>query len=169
MRNHGYPDRSSFDPRLELRPSPVHGRGVFATAPVRAGERLQVVGGTVFTGAEKAAGAVRLEPGREYNEGQLDEDLWIVMPVDEGLNYFFNHSCDPNSTGEVARRDIAAGEEVTMDYAIEIADDGYVLAPCRCGTALCRGSVTGDDWRRPELQARYGTEFAPFLRRRMMG
>ncbi|CAA9232723.1 MAG: hypothetical protein AVDCRST_MAG41-1072 [uncultured Corynebacteriales bacterium] len=167
MRNHGYPERAWFDPRLELRASPVHGRGVYATAPIPAGARLQVIGGTVVTTAEKAAGAVRLEPGRDYNEGQLDEDLWILSPVDEGLNYFFNHSCDPNSTGLVARRDIAAGEEVTMDYAIEIADDDYELAPCRCGTALCRGRVTGDDWRRPDLQARYGDEFFPFLRRRI--
>ena len=167
MRNHGYPERASFDPRLELRDSPVHGRGVFATAPIPAGVRIQLVGGTVFTTAEKAAGQARLEPGRDYNEGQLDEDLWIVMPVDEGLNYFFNHSCDPNSTGEVTRRGIAAGEEVTMDYAIEIADGGYELAPCRCGTALCRRRVTGDDWRRPDLQDRYRDEFAPFLLRRI--
>ncbi len=33
--------------------------------------------------------------------------------------------------------------------------------------SLCRGRVTGQDWRRPELQARYGDEFLPHLRRRM--
>lgn len=41
-----------------------------------------------------------------------------------------------------------------MDYAIEM-DGDYVLAPCRCGTDLCRGQVTGQDWRRPELRERY--------------
>ena len=166
MRNHGYPEQGWFDPRLERRPSAVHGHGVFATAPIAAGERIQVVGGLVFTGAERPQVRDRLEPGVAYNEGQLDDDLWVLNPVDEGLNYFFNHSCDPNSTGEVARRDIAAGEEVTMDYAIEM-DGDYELAPCRCGTALCRGGVTGSDWQRPELQERYGDEFPPFLRRRM--
>lgn len=167
MRNHGYPRRSSFDPRLELRGSVIHGRGVFATSSIAAGERLQVVGGTVFTTAEKEAGAVRVESGREYNEGQLDDDLWIIMPVDEGLNYFFNHSCDPNFSGECARRDIDAGEELTIDYAIEMADDSYELTPCQCGTALCRRRVTGNDWRRPELQQRYRDEFPPFLQRRI--
>jgi hypothetical protein len=163
VRNHGYPDKCWFDPRLELRASPVHGRGVFATAPIAAGERIQVVGGLVVTGAERAD--LRLDPGVPYNEGQLDDDLWVLTPVDEGLNYFFNHSCDPNSTGEVARRSIAAGEEVTLDYAIEM-DGDYRLAPCRCGTALCRGQVTGQDWRRPELRERYGDEFLPHLRHR---
>ncbi len=90
----------------------------------------------------------------------------MLNPVDEGLNYFFNHSCDPNSTGEVTRRDIATGEEVTMDYATELNEDNE-LAPCRCRTALCRARVTGSDWQRPELQERYGDEFLPFLRRRM--
>jgi hypothetical protein len=79
----------------------------------------------------------RLPPGVPYNEGQLDDDLWVLNPVDEGLNYFFNHSCDPNSTGEEARRDIAAGAELTMDHAIEM-DGDHELSPCRCGTALCR-------------------------------
>lgn len=36
------------------------------------------------------------------------------MPIDEDLNYFFNHSCDPNFWGDAARRDIAAGEEITL-------------------------------------------------------
>jgi unsaturated rhamnogalacturonyl hydrolase len=163
VRNHGYPEHPWFDPRLELRDSPVHGRGVYARAPIAAGEVLQVIGGLVFRRADPP----RVEPGVAYNEGQLDEDLWIITPVDVGLGYFFNHSCDPNSTGLRARRDIAAGDEVTMDYAIEIAEDGYELSPCRCGTALCRGRVTGDDWRRPDLQARYGDDFFPFLRRRI--
>jgi hypothetical protein len=139
---------------------------VFATAPTAARERIQVVGGLVFTEAERPRLRGRLESGVAYNEGQLDDDLWVLNPVEEGLNYFFNHSCDPNSTGEVARRDIAAGEEVTMDYAIEM-DGDYEPALCRCGTALCRGRVTGSDWQRPELQERYGEEFLPFLRRRM--
>ncbi len=62
-----------------------------------------------------------------------------------------------------ARRDIAAGEEVTVDYATQTAEPDFVL-DCRCGSALCRGTVTGDDWRRRELQERYGEHWVPALR-----
>lgn len=34
---------------------------------------------------------------------------------------------------------------------------------CRCGTASCRGTVDGRDWRRPELQERFGSYFSTYL------
>ncbi|HYF65089.1 MAG TPA: SET domain-containing protein-lysine N-methyltransferase [Herpetosiphonaceae bacterium] len=165
--NHGYPEHSWFDPRLEKRESPIHGSGVYATAPIKAGELLQRVGGIVFTSAEQASVQARIDPARAYNEGKLDDDLFIVEPIDDGFNYFFNPSCDPNFWGDTARRDIAAGEEITMDYAVEFDDPDYLLEPCRCGTALCRGRLTGQDWRRPDLQERYRGHFIPFLERRI--
>jgi hypothetical protein len=58
-----------------------------------------------------------------------------------------NRSCDPNawvayegdSSYLVARRGIAAGDEITCDYNINIADG--LAWPCRCGAARCRGEV----------------------------
>lgn len=47
----------------------LHGTGVFATEPIRAGERLLIVGGTVFTTAERDAGLVQLNPDKAYNAG----------------------------------------------------------------------------------------------------
>nr|WP_277350059.1 SET domain-containing protein-lysine N-methyltransferase [Nonomuraea sp. FMUSA5-5] len=78
-----------------------------------------------------------------------------------------NHSCDPNLwwTGPytlAARRDLRPGEEVTSDYATSTADPGFAL-DCRCGTPLCRGRVTGADWRRPDLVRRYGDHWVPAL------
>ncbi|WP_267900285.1 hypothetical protein [Kribbella turkmenica] len=35
-----------------------------------------------------------------------------------------------------------------------------------CGSALCCGVVTGEDWKRPELQARYGGHWIPALLRK---
>ncbi len=67
----------------------------------------------------------------------------------------------------VARRALAAGEEVVGDYATWESEPEFVLEPCRCGADGCRGRVTGDDWRRPELQARYAGHFLPFLQRRI--
>jgi hypothetical protein len=55
----------------------------------------------------------------------------------------------------MARRPIVAGEEVTSDYATSTGVADFAMA-CSCGFSLCRGVITGEGWRRPELQARYG-------------
>ena len=167
MNQSTYPEKSWVDPRLEKRPSPIHGTGVFAAQAIRAGERLVIPGGIVFTSEDKQAGRVHLDPGKEYNEDQLDEDLFMVMPIDEDISYWFSHSCDPNFWGDVARRDIAVDEEITTDYALCIADEDYRLAPCRCGTSLCRHEITGNDWQLPELQQRYRGHFVPFIERKI--
>jgi len=55
-----------------------------------------------------------------------------------------NHSCDPNAgiVGDVqlvAMRDIKAGEEVTFDYSMIIADP-WVME-CSCGSDICRKTI----------------------------
>ena len=54
----------------------------------------------------------------------------------------------------VSMRDIAAGEELTIDYALFLGDAGFAME-WRCGTAACRGVVTGTDWTRTDLWERY--------------
>jgi hypothetical protein len=49
-------------------------------------------------------------------------------------------------------RDIRAGEELTTDYALFFDHDQTMQ--CRCGTPSCRGTVSGRDWQRPDLQRR---------------
>ena len=59
---------------------------------------------------------------------------------------FINHSCEPNTfmrcTAEraefYARRDIAPGEELTVDYG-ECQHEGRLA--CRCGAPGCRGWI----------------------------
>lgn len=154
-----------FDPRLQVQRSPVHGQGLFVDAPVAAGEVLMVWGGTLYTEDDLAHG--RVPTGTSYSvvaPGQV-----LVGPSD-GMDYFLNHSCDSDlwMDDEVtvsARRDLLAGQEVRLDYALVESEHGYLLVPCRCGTPICRGRVTGDDWRHADLQERYAGHFLPFLAR----
>ncbi len=165
-----YPSRTWLDPRLEARPSSIHGKGFFATRPINAGEVVTVFGGTLFSQTDIAA-------GRANNRTlmQVEEGSWLGNRVDEplGEDYFINHSCDPNlwMKDEVtlfARRKIMPGEEVTMDYAMHFADpDWSMKQPCRCGSGLCRGHITGKDWMREDLQKRYTGHFSPFLNKRI--
>ena len=48
-----------------------------------------------------------------------------------------------------------------------IDGDSEERMECRCGTPSCRGVVTGDDWRLPELQARYAGSFSWYLAERI--
>ena len=164
-------DLTYRSPKTEVRPSPIQGRGLFAARPIARGEIVAVKGGHVLTRAQWTALERDLGPA----EIQLTEDL-VIAPVTaaerHGAMLYTNHSCDPNIAirGQivlVAMRDIAAGEELTHDWAT--TDDGDYEMPCRCGSPRCRGVVTGKDWMKPELQARYRGWFCWFLERRIDG
>ena len=94
--------------------------------------------------------------------------MWSDKPTDWRP---INHSCDPNlwfgadhSLNVYARRAIARGEELTMDYATFCAGEYMADFPCACGAAACRGTVTGADYgRHPELRARYGTRVTHYV------
>jgi uncharacterized protein len=150
-----------FDRRLVMRKSSIHGTGTFALEAIQAGERLiWVSGGVVYTTEDWRSGRVQLV-GEQYNESQIGEDLFRATPI--SLYYYVNHSCEPNMLNDVAFRDIQAGEEITTDYAYCEASPDYLLEPCRCGSAQCRGRLSGNDWQRPELQQRYRGYFTPHI------
>ncbi|CAN5219768.1 hypothetical protein BH09BAC3_BH09BAC3_26540 [soil metagenome] len=69
--------------------------------------------------------------------------LWDENPVNWAPQ---NHSCNANTAYEglnvVATRDIAAGEELTLDYALFL-DDNLEPFVCMCGSANCREVVSG--------------------------
>lgn len=159
------PNLSYISPKAEVRESPIHGRGLFAREPFAPGEVVCVKGGYVFDRAALKS------MGDWYGsaEIQLTEDLYIGPASAEeraGSMVFSNHSCEPNVgvRGQivfVAMREIAAGEELTHDWATT-DDDEYELA-CRCGAPSCRRVITGRDWRRPELQEKYRGYFSSYL------
>ena len=65
-----------------------------------------------------------------------------------------------------ARRDIAAGEELTLDYALVTVSPAWRME-CHCGAAECRGGVTGNDWQLRSLQHVYAGHFSPFINARI--
>jgi ADP-ribose pyrophosphatase YjhB (NUDIX family) len=165
----GMTDLTYRSPNTVVRASPIHGHGLFARAAIAPGEIVAVKGGHVLTGADWRA----LEPALGPADIQIAEDLFIA-PVSQaerhGAMLYVNHSCDPNVAIQgqivlVAMRAIAAGEELTIDWAT--TDDGDYTMACRCGSPGCRGTVTGKDWMRADLQARYRGWFCWFLQRKI--
>lgn len=155
-------------PKIEVRENTLAGRGVVAVEPIGKDEIVAIKAGHIVTRDEieqvtAAAGDLAL---------QIDDDFYIAprTPDEAGdMSVFINHSCDPNvgfrgQVVYVAMRDIAAGEELCHDYAMERSDHYHL--DCHCGSPLCRGKVSGEDWKLPELQSRYGDYFSIYLRRK---
>lgn len=150
---------------MEVRPI-RGGLGLFATAPFSAGEIIAIYSGRVVNGRDFAL----LDEDTRRHALQVEDDFYLTPLVEEPSD-FVNHACDPSAWFEgattlVARRALHLGDEITYDYA---TTDGspYDEFECGCGAPLCRGRVSGDDWRRPELHARYGAHFSPYLLRRL--
>jgi SET domain-containing protein len=153
---------SWLDPRVVVGPSRIHGLGLHARAPIAAGEVVIRWRGEILPVTE----LVRLKDRPRYDCATLSESTIMVFAANDPVIHG-NHSCDPNlwmegAVSESARRDIAAGEELTVDYALHSDDPSWTME-CHCDASLCRGVITGVDWKDPELQARYLDHFAPHL------
>lgn len=154
-----------IDPRIEMRTSLIHGRGMFARESFGSGEVALIWGGTVFSETEIKAGKAN-----PRSISLVEEGLYLGEPagVMEVADYCLNHSCDSNlgmrdAITLVTRDVIEEDEELTVDYALWETDPEWILSPCHCGCPSCRGLVTGHDWRLPELQERYGNNFSPVI------
>src|SRR5262245_18626232 len=162
---------SYLSPKVAVKPSPIQGRGLFAIESIPSGEIVCVKGGHIF-GRSKLR---KLAPKLGTAEIQIADNLFIG-PVNEeereGSMIFSNHSCDPNIGVQgqivfVAMRDIAAGEELTHDWAMT-DDDAYEME-CHCGAANCRKVITGQDWKRKDLQQKYLGFMSWYLQRKIVG
>ncbi|MBR7834175.1 SET domain-containing protein-lysine N-methyltransferase [Actinospica durhamensis] len=133
------------------------------------------MGGTLATGAQLQAAfdAAALDPAHPYIDTYtVDDDLHLILPP-RRPNGYGNHSCDPNlwwidAYTQAARHDIAPGDELTNDYATSTAIPEFRMA-CACGSPLCRRTITGNDWQRPDLQRRYADHWTPGLLKRIRG
>ena len=143
------------------------GKAVYARDVLEPGELIAVWTGRIVS-AEQLD---ELPEEIRRHTVQVEEGLYLASHgPDEGPD-FINHSCEPNAglDGQiaiVALTRIQPGEEVTIDYAM---CDGspYDEFDCACGSAICRGRVSGDDWRNPMLWERYAGHFSPYLERRI--
>ncbi len=111
-----------------------HGQAVVCTSPLGAEERLfRLIGDRVPV------------PGK-YTIQMADNEH--LAPEDETLWALINHDCDPNcridfaSWELVARRPIAAGEEITYNY---LSTEWELAAPfdCQCGAPHCHQRIRG--------------------------
>jgi hypothetical protein len=169
------PAHSSWlNPKLEVRKSSIHGKGVFAKEFVGAGERVAIFGGQIMPIDELNNLPAPLD---EYPM-QIEERFLIGSRMEtqpEDTDYF-NHSCDPNCgfKGQlflVAMRNIEPDEELTFDYAMvlskSVGSEIEFEMKCRCRSKKCRRNVSENDWKKPRLQHKYLGYFSQYLEDRL--
>lgn len=70
----------------------------------------------------------------------------------------------------MAMRDIDIGGQVTFDYAMCLYPTPGMpryKMECLCGSANCRGIITEDDWKLPDLQKKYDRYFSWYLQEKI--
>jgi SET domain-containing protein len=131
---------ASRDAAIGARKSTINGQGCFALQPLPARRKIAELVGERISNREAAR---RVARGGTVRICQLD-DRWSIDASRGGdATAFINHSCDPNCFSRVmhghmiffARRDIAPGEELTLDYT----PSQHPGRRCTCGAAKCRG------------------------------
>ncbi|NKI94397.1 SET domain-containing protein [Rhizobacter sp. SG703] len=128
---------------LAIAPSPIDGQGVFAAEAIPARRKIGELRGEPISVAEarrRARGQARIMIVEVSERRAIDASRSV-----DALR-FANHSCRPNATlklqqGRVAfhaLRDIAPGEELTVDYG-RSHHQGRLA--CRCGAPGCAGTL----------------------------
>ena len=144
----------------EVRPSRIHGTGVFARASIPAETRVIEYIGERISKAE----SLRRRQAGNFFVFIVTEEFDIDGAVDWNPARFINHSCAPNCEARmederiwiIALRNLKAGEELTFNYGYDLQD--YEEHPCCCGAQQCVGYMVAeeyfDDVRRKEMRRR---------------
>ncbi|MEM9026060.1 MAG: SET domain-containing protein-lysine N-methyltransferase [Verrucomicrobiota bacterium] len=135
-------------PSWEVKRSDIHGTGIFARRPIADGERVVEYFGKRILSSQVS----RRSDGRVYCIA-LDEDYVIDGDSSKNPARFANYSCAANCNFEkqddrlfiIADREIAAGEEITVDYGWGL--EGLLKNKCTCGTPSCFGFIVSEPYR----------------------
>jgi uncharacterized protein len=140
--------------RIQVRRSGVHGKGVFAVAPIAKGESIIEYKGEVISWPE----ALRRHP---HDPSDPNHTFYFELESGDAIDAkyggnaarWINHACKPNceadeTNGRVfikALRALEPGEELFYDYGLSI-DAKYTKKlkkeyECRCGAKKCRGTM----------------------------
>ena len=135
---------------VEIRCSPIHGLGVFALRDFHAGEEIGLYAGR------------RFGPGKQHSS--WNDQLTYLFGLSDGTTIdgaqngnatrHLNHACTPNveAIERYARRGkleiaicaidrINAGQELFLNYALDVDSQDAANFPCACGTAACTGTM----------------------------
>ena len=148
--------QSTRKPRIAVKTSRIHGRGVYAARRLKAGERIIEYKGERITWkeADRRPSSDPDDPHHTFFFSLSDGKTVIDANVGGNAARWINHCCDPNCETEEsddgrvyiqAMRDIRSGEELNYEYALVI-DERMTpalkkLYACHCGAKNCRDTM----------------------------
>jgi hypothetical protein len=133
-----------------------HGKGVFTTQAINAGNEVLQFGGPVVGSDELP------KPYSAENDYYLQIGKGIFLGPSGGIDDYVNHSCCPN-TGVlfdsgiiklVAVVSIPAGSEITFDYSTTMDNFRWKME-CTCSSINCRHKIKNFVELAPEIQDQY--------------
>lgn len=143
-------------PRIAVRRSPIHGRGVFAVTDIAKGARIIEYTGDRISHAEADRLYGDLHDGSSHTMLFAATDKIVIDATKRGgPARWINHSCAPNceaneEDGRVfidAIRRIPPGTELSYDYNLVLEERHTPKLkrehPCHCGARNCRGTLLG--------------------------
>lgn len=140
-----------INPDIEIKDSPIQGKGLFTKVPIKKGEAVWISKGEepydekVYTEEEfKQFQKWCIENGKEWDAVSNGDGTHTAAISDRAKHpsNYGNHSCDPNiDKNHIALRDIEAEEELTIDYA-QFSDKDWSMK-CNCGAKNCKGVAKG--------------------------
>jgi histone-lysine N-methyltransferase SETD1 len=145
---------------VSVRGSSIHGWGLFAEQPFKAGDVVAEYVGEYVSHAVADA-REKMYQERRIQDYQFRADEMVVdATMKGGHGRYINHNCDPNCLAKIvegrapnrhlkrviiiAQRSIKAREEITYDYQFPLELDLDSRIPCNCGSPLCRGFMNWD-------------------------
>lgn len=150
------------NPKVMVQRSGLHGLGLWAQHPIKAGEFLVEYVGQLLTVEENERLQSHTDdPNHTFSFG-LDNGDIIDGGVEGNISRYINHSCEPNAEFRetsnnllfiFATQDIGAGEEIFFDYSLQHGGpytqelrDQY---KCYCGAETCRGTMLDLTYKAP--------------------
>jgi uncharacterized protein len=156
--------KKSKAPLIEVKESGIHGKGAYASQPIRKGRRI-----IEYVGERMPWDAASEDPDDPHTFlfGLSDGNIVINAAINGNDSRWINHSCDPNceavEEGDqvfiYALRNIEAGEELFYDYGLQIDEprtpETEKQFQCFCGTKACRGTLLeAEEEKEPAVAAR---------------
>jgi uncharacterized protein len=128
---------------IEVKQSPIDGKGCFATAVFRKGRKIAELTGERVSRVEAAR---RMRGKRRLHICAINSYWGVDSSRGGNGTQYVNHCCEPNAFMRIthghilifALRDIKPGEEITLDYGVTYHPD---TKRCLCGAHKCRGTL----------------------------
>ncbi len=90
----------------------------------------------------------------------MDISITVATQMQDTKDRYFLLQCEK----------FGGGEEITLDYGMVLYQSKYAKRykiKCKCDAKNCRGFITDNDWKIPELQKRYDGYFQWYLQEKI--